>query len=465
MTTDNTTRQAADTRAYVQHLIDNARIAQKEFESYSQKQVDRAVRAIGKIIYDNGESLAQLAVEETGMGRYEDKVIKNKAKAKIVWYKLKGVKSRGIIRYLDDICIVEIAKPIGVIGCVGPTTNPTMTPNQNAMIALKGGNAIIVCPHPRAKKTGIRTVALMRQALAEIGYPVNLIQVIEEPTMEASNLVMQLCDACISTGGAGMVKAAYSSGKPAFGVGAGNVQSIVDRDVDLKATAEKIAKSRTYDNGVLCTCEQCVHVHRDDYDSLVSLLQAQGGAYISRDEDVSALRQAMFPNGILNKEIVGAQPQAIAAMAGLSVPESTRFLLVKISAGGTDESLSREKLCPVLAICSYDTWENAVALAVKNLRNEGTGHSSVLHSNNRSHIEYAAIRLPVSRIGVNMVGSSGLGGGFDSGLNPTATLGCGTWGNNSLSENLWWHHLVNISRIAYQIPNVQIPTDEEIWRE
>ena len=465
MAMDNGINQATDTRAYIQHLIDKARVAQAEFESYSQEQVDRAVRAIGKIIYDNGEELAQLAVEETGMGKYEDKVIKNKAKAKIVWYQLKGIKSRGIIRYLDDICIVEIAKPIGVIGCVGPTTNPTMTPNQNAMIALKGGNAIVVCPHPRAKRTGIKTVRLMRQALESIGYPVDLIQVIEEPTMEASSLVMQLCDACISTGGAGMVKAAYSSGKPAFGVGAGNVQSLVDRNVDLKSTAEKISKSRTYDNGVLCTCEQCVHVHHDDYDTLVSLLQEQGAAYISREEDVRALREAMFPKGALNKEVVGAHPQVIAAMAGISVPESTRFLLVKISSGGHEEPLSREKLCPVLAICSYNTWEDAVALAVKNLRNEGIGHSSVLHSHDRAHIEYAALRLPVSRVGVNMVGSSGLGGGFDSGLNPTATLGCGTWGNNSLSENLWWHHLVNISRIAYQIPDVQIPTDEEIWSE
>lgn len=183
--------------------------------------------------------------------------------------------------------------------------------------------------------------------------------------MEASSLVMQLCDACISTGGAGMVKAAYSSGKPAFGVGAGNVQSLVDRNVDLKSTAEKISKSRTYDNGVLCTCEQCVHVHHDDYDTLVSLLQEQGAAYISREEDVRALREAMFPKGALNKEVVGAHPQVIAAMAGISVPESTRFLLVKISSGGHEEPLSREKLCPVLAICSYNTWEDAVALAVK----------------------------------------------------------------------------------------------------
>ena len=454
-----------EAREYIQDMLDRARVAQQEFETYSQEQVDKAVRAIGKIIYDNGEMLAKMAVEETGMGKYEDKVVKNKAKAKIVWYKLKGVKSRGIIRYLDDIGIVEVAKPIGVIGCVAPTTNPTMTPNHNAMIALKGGNAIIVCPHPRAKQTGIETVELMRQALREIGYPEDLIQVVPQPTMELSNLVMQLCDACISTGGPGMVKAAYSSGKPAFGVGAGNVQSLVDSDVNLKEVAPKIAKSRTYDNGVLCTCEQCVHIERSKLDEMVKLLVAQGGFYLGEQEQVDALRKAMFPNGSINKDVVGNSPKMIAALAGIDVPENTKFLLVRIEKFGKDESLAKEKLCPVLCIRPYDTWEEAVDVSVKNLLNEGAGHSTILHSNNKEHVEYAAVRLPVSRIGVNLVGSSGLGGGFDCGLNPTATLGCGTWGNNSISENLWWHHLVNISRIAYLMPNNYIPTDEEIWAE
>ena len=450
---------------YIQSLVDRAQAAQQEFETYSQEQVDKAVRAIGKIIYDNGEMLAKMAVEETHMGTYEDKIVKNKAKAKIVWYRLKGVKSRGIIRYLDNIGIVEVAKPIGVIGCVAPTTNPTMTPNHNAMIALKGGNAIIVCPHPRAKLTGVKTVELMRQALKEIGQPEDLIQVVHEPTIEASSLVMSMCDACISTGGPGMVKAAYSSGKPAFGVGAGNVQSLVDTDVDLAQAAAKIARSRTYDNGVLCTCEQCIHIPAEKFDEMVELLKAQGAAYIGEDKDVDALRKAMFPTGSIDKNVVGSTPVAIAAKAGLTVPANTRFLLVKLTKGGKEDDLSREKLCPVLCICPYDTWESAVDMAAKNLYNEGAGHSAVLHSNNKAHVEYAAVRLPVSRIGVNLVGSSGLGGGFDCGLNPTATLGCGTWGNNSLSENLWWHHLVNISRIAYQMPDNPVPTDEEIWAE
>lgn len=452
-----------EAKEYVLELIEKGRAAQQEFEKYSQERVDEAVKAIGKAIYDNGEMLAKMAVEETRMGIYEDKIQKNKGKAKAVWAKLKGVKSRGIIEYNDVEGIVKVAKPIGVIGVIAPTTNPTMTPMQNAMVALKGGNAIIVGPHPRAKKTGVETVNLMREALKRVGAPEDLIQIIPEPTVELSGLLMSECDACISTGGPAMVKAAYSSGKPAFGVGAGNVQSLVDRDVDIAEVAKKIVASRTYDNGVLCTCEQCVHIPAEKFDEMVAEIVMLGAFYVSEPEEVDALRKAMFPTGAINKDVVGASPAFIAKTAGLVCPEDTKLILVKIEKYGRDEYLAKEKLCPVLAIRAYDTWEEAVDVAVANLKNEGAGHSSVIHSNDKAHVEYAAELLPVSRVGVNMIGSSGLGGGLNNGLNPTATLGCGTWGNNSISENLWWHNLVNIARIAYVDPDKKIPTDEEIW--
>lgn len=452
-----------EAKEYVLDLIRKGRAAQERFEQFSQEDVDKAVRAIGKIIYDNGERLARLAVDETRMGLYEDKIKKNKGKSKAVWAKLKGVKSRGIIEYDDAEGIVKVAKPIGVIGVIAPTTNPTMTPMQNAMIALKGGNAIIVGPHPRAKKTGVETVNLMRQALKEAGAPEDLIQIIEEPTVELSGLLMSECDACISTGGPGMVKAAYSSGKPAFGVGAGNVQTLVDRDVDIAAAAKKIVTSRIYDNGVLCTCEQCVHIPKEKYDEMVEGIVKNGAFYVHEEADVDALRKGMFPAGSINKDVVGASPAFIAKAAGLECPENTKLILVKIEKFGADEYLAKEKLCPVLAIRPYSTWEEAVYVAVANLKNEGAGHSCIVHSNDKKHVEYAAELLPVSRVGVNMIGSSGLGGGLDNGLNPTATLGCGTWGNNSISENLWWHNLVNIARISYIMPHKPIPTDEEIW--
>jgi succinate-semialdehyde dehydrogenase len=454
-----------DAKEYVSDLITKARAAQREFETWPQEKVDRAVRAVGKIVFDNAAPLAKMAVEETGMGNYEDKIVKNQGKPKITWQRMKGVKSRGIIRRHEDIGIVEVSKPIGVIGCIPPTTNPTMTPVHNAMCCLKGGNAMVMSPHPRAKKTGVATCDLMRQALEEIGAPADLIQCIPEPTMELSGLVMSMCDATIATGGPGMVKAAYSSGKPSFGVGAGNVQSLVDTDADFEKSAKEIAQSRTYDNGVLCTCEQCVHVQESQLEKMAALLQKQGGAYIHEPDDVNKLRKTMFPDGSIDKDCVGASAKYIAEKAGLSVPDDTRFLMVKVEKFGEEEFLTKEKLCPVMCIAPYDTWENAVAHAKANLLNEGAGHSAVVRSFTEEHIDYAGEELPVSRIGVNMIGSSGLGGAFNNGLNPTATLGCGSWGNNSLSENLWWHHLVNIARIAYTLPDAKVPTDEEVWGE
>lgn len=452
-----------EAREYVQGLIDKARVAQQEFEKLSQEQVDEAVRAIGKAVYDNGELLARMAVDETRMGVYEDKIVKNKGKSKAVWNKLKGVKSRGIIKYIEEEGLVEVAKPIGVVGAVTPTTNPTMTPMQNAMIALKGGNALVICPHPRGKESGKKTVEVMNEALAKLGMPQNLIQIVDEPTVEISNLIMQLSDACVSTGGPGMVKVAYSSGKPAYGVGAGNVQCLIDWDANIKELVPKVVKGRTYDNGILCTCEQSAICPSDKYDEFIDEIVSKGAYYVENDEEIDALRKALFPNGMIHKDCVGATPVVIAQMAGFEVPEGTKLLLVKTQGSGEDDYFSKEKMCPVLAAYKYDTWEEAVEIARRNLELEGKGHSVVIHSYTKENIEYAATILPVSRFGVNQIGSSGLGGSFTNGLNPTATLGCGSWGNNSISENLWFHHLVNISRISYDMPSKPIPTDDEIW--
>lgn len=452
-----------EARDYVLQLIKKARIAQKEFEKYSQEQVDVAVRAIGKSIYDNGEMLARMAVDETKMGVYEDKIVKNKGKSKAVWNKLKGVKSRGIIKYIAEDGLVEVAKPIGVVGAVTPTTNPTMTPMQNAMIALKGGNAIIICPHPRAKNTGVKTVDLMREALEKVGTPKDLIQIVNEPTVEISNLVMQLSDVCVSTGGPGMVKVAYSSGKPAFGVGAGNVQCLIDKDANLDEVVPKVIKGRIYDNGILCTCEQSAICPNELYNEFITRLVKSGAYYIEKEEEVKSLRKALFPHGNISKECVGASPYEIAKMASIEIPKDTKLLVVKVEKYGAEEYFAKEKMCPVLSAYKYDKWEEAVNIANQNLEYEGKGHSAIIHSYTKENIEYAANILPVSRFGVNQIGSSGLGGSFLNGLNPTATLGCGSWGNNSISENLWFNHLINISKIAYEVPSKKIPTDDEIW--
>ncbi len=448
---------------YVSEIINKGRIAQQEFEAYTQEQVDQVVRAVGKAVYDNGEELARLAVDETGMGNYEDKILKNKGKAMAVWNYLKGKKSVGILQYFEEEGIVEVGKPIGIIGAVTPVTNPVMTPMHNAMIALKGRNAIVICPHPSGKGCGVKTVEYINRYLKELGAPENLVQVVAEPTLDISNLVMKMTDVCISTGGPGMVKVAYSSGKPAFGVGAGNNQCLIDEDADIVDAVPKIIRGRIYDNGVLCTCEQSIICPESRYDEIIAEFEKQGAYYVSDPKEVVALRNKVLPEGALNKGCVGLSAVQIADATGIQVDPAVKVLIVKTDGPGKADPFAKEKLFPILAAYRYKTWEEGVAIVNANLDYEGKGHSMVIHSFNKEHIEYAAENIPVSRFLVNGIGSSGLGGAYTNGLAPTGTLGCGSWGNNSLSENLNYRHLINISRIAYTNPNAHIPTPEEIW--
>lgn len=452
-----------DDKAFIAELISNARKAQREFETYSQEQVDQVVRAVGKAVYDYGEILARMAVDETKMGSYEDKVMKNKGKAMATWNYLKGKKSVGVLQYDEETGIAEVGKPIGVIGAVTPVTNPVMTPMHNTMIALKGRNAIIICPHPSGKVCGAKTVEYINSYLAEIHAPEHLVQVIESPTLELSNLVMQMTDVCISTGGPAMVKAAYGSGKPAFGVGPGNNQCLIDVDADIADAIPKIIRGRIYDNGVLCTCEQSIICPDSRYDEIIDEFVKQGAYYVSAPAEVKALREITFPENNLNKACVGLSAVRIAEMAGIKAPEGTKLLVVKADGPGRVDAFAREKLFPILSAYRYQTWEEGIDIVNANLDWEGKGHSMVIHSFTKEHIEQAAERIPVSRFLVNGIGSSGLGGAYTNGLVPTGTLGCGSWGNNSLSENLGYRHLMNISRIAYTNPNAHIPTPDEIW--
>lgn len=453
-----------DIRKFVAELVVKSRIAQAQFEKYNQEQVDQVVRAVGKAVYDSGEALARIAIEETKMGDYYYKVMKNKNKAMATWNYLKDKKSVGIIRYLDDEGLVEVAKPKGVIGAITPVTNPVMTPMHNAMVILKGRNSMIICPHPAAKRSGRATVDVINAALKEINAPENLIQFIDEPTMEISAEVMRQTDVCISTGGAGVVKAAYTSGKPAYGVGAGNNQCIIDTDADFADAVNKVITGRIFDNGISCTCEQAVHCPASAYDEIVEEFMKQGAYYVNEPAEIKRLRDVCFPDGQLNKNLVGKSVHEVAAAAGLSLG-AARVIVVKADGPGKDDYFGKEKLFPVLAIYRYETWEEAVSNVNANLDLDGKGHSICMHSNNRKHIEYAANNIPVSRFLVNGIGSSGLGGAYVNGLVPTGTLGCGSWGNNSISENLSYIHLINVSRIAYTKPEAHIPTPEETWGE
>ncbi len=448
----------------VKELVARARAAQKVFENSTQEQVDAACRAMAKAIFDNAEPLARMAVDETRMGVYEDKVKKNMGKARVIWNELKGKKSVGIIERLPEQGLVLVAKPMGVVGAVTPTTNPIVTPMCNAMFALKGRNAIIICPHPRSKKCSAEAVRLMKEALAPLGVPADIIQIIEEPTVELSGQVMKQCDVCISTGGMGMVRAAYASGKPAFGVGAGNVQCMIDEDVDLEKVIPMIIEGRRFDNGIICSGEQTAIMPKAIFPKAIEIFRKNGCLYIDKPEDVAKLRATLFPGGVMDKNVVGQTAKKVADMCGFAYEDDLKVILVKADAYGREDLLSKEKMCPVIA--TYDNienWDEVIKCAHANLEVEGKGHSVCIHTNTPEHAEAASAVLPVSRFLVNQICATSNGGSFFNSLSATTTLGCGSWGNNSISENLSWKHLFNVSRIAYVRPGSVAPTDEEIW--
>jgi len=448
---------------YIQELITKAQEAQKVLETYNQQKIDEIVKVIAKIVFDEADPLAKMAAEETRMGVYEHKILKNQGKAIILWNHLKDKKSVGILRYIEKEALVEIAKPMGVVGAVTPCTNPIVTPMCNAMFAIKGRNAIIIAPHPRAKKCAKVMEELYQSAFEKMGVPKDIYQVITEPSIDLTNMLMENVDVVVATGGSGMVKAAYSSGRPSFGVGAGNVQCIIDRDVDIAQTIPKIVFGRTFDNGIICSGEQTAIIHKDDYDAAIKEFVKNGAYYTDDEHEMEALRKVVFPDGEMSKNAVGQPIEDIAKLAGINLPEGTKVIVVKPEKYGKDDVFSKEKMCNIISAYEYETWEEGVDIALKNLEVEGKGHSAIVHSNNKQNVEYAGIVLPISRLVVNQICSTMNGGSFTNGLNPTTTLGCGSWGNNSISENLTYKHLINVSRIAYVIPGATQPTDKEIW--
>ena len=452
----------ADTQ--VQQLRARARVSQAAYESFSQEQVDAIVKGVGKYVYDNAETLARMAVDETGIGVYEDKILKNKGKARIIWNSLKGKKSRGIIGEESETNLLFVAKPMGVVGAVTPITNPIVTPMCNAMFALKTGNAVIFAPHPKAEKcTELLTREFMKVVKAN-GGPDHLVQTITNGSVEMTQELMKAVDVVVATGGAAMVKSAYSSGKPSFGVGAGNVPVIIDRDVNLKDAVDKIVAGASFDNGIICSHEQFVLAPEEQYKDVIKLFEATGKVWFTADPDnVQKLRDVVFPGGRLNKDVVGRSPKEIGAMAGVQVPDSVRLILLPASGAGAEDVLAKEKLCPVIAILPYKTFQEAVAKAKANLLVEGAGHSAAVHSNNDGNVRCAGIELPVSRLVVNQACALTAGGSLTNGFAATTTLGCGSWGGNSISENLDYKHLMNVSRIGKTIADRKVPTDAEIW--
>jgi len=448
----------------VKELVTKARAAQAVYEEFSQEQVDAIVRDMAKYVYDNAETLARMAVDETGIGNYEDKVLKKKGKARVIWNNLKGKKSRGVIGEDTENNLVFVAKPMGVVGAICPVTNPIATPMCNGMFALKAGNAVIFAPHPKAQKCTDHLTKEFMKIVKKHGGPDNLIQTIKKGSIEKTQELMKSVDVVVATGGGAMVKSAYSSGKPSYGVGAGNVPVIIDRGVDFKDAVGKIVTGAAFDNGIICSHEQFVLTPEEKYEETVKLFVETGKVWFTKDErEVQKLREVVFPDGHLNKDAVGRTPREIGALAGIDIPATARIILLPAKGAGKDDVLAKEKLCPVVAILPYKSFDEAVAKAKANLLVEGAGHSAALHSHDEKNIREAGVELPVSRLVVNQASSLTAGGSLTNGFAPTTTLGCGSWGGNSISENLDYKHLMNVSRIGKVITGKKVPTDEEIW--
>ncbi len=455
--------EQAKSRAYIDAYLQRARTAQEKFEKMSQQQVDLAVKTIGKVVYENAEFLAEIAVEETGMGNVPDKIAKNKQKAGIVWNNLRGKKSRGILETDEETGITTVAKPMGVVAAITPCTNPIVTPMSNAMFALKCGNAIIITPHHKSQKCSTRTVEMINKELEKLGYPQHLIQILDEHSREHTKNLISSADVVIATGGAGMVQAAYSSGRPALGVGAGNVQCIIDEGYDYKEAVPKIITGRAYDYGIICSGEQSVICPEAEFENILEEFEKNGGYVVRDPEELAGLREALFQDGKPNRHSVGQSPEAVAELSGIRIPKGTKVIVAVAEGTGPSDLLGGEKMAPVLAAYSYKNLQEGVQIARENLEKDGKGHSVSFHSDSEAHIEYVGTQLCVSRFVINQVSASSAGGSYFNGLAPTNTLGCGSWGHNSISENLDYKHLMNVSRIARYMPDNHVPTEEELW--
>lgn len=437
--------------------MEEVKKAQKEYATYSQEKVDEIFRAAAMAANNMRIQLAKMAVEETGMGIVEDKVIKNHFASEYIYNKYKDEKTCGVIERDNAFGITKVADPIGVIAAIVPTTNPTSTAIFKALIALKTRNGIVFSPHPRAKKSTIKAADIVLQAAIEAGAPKNIIGWIDEPSVELSNMVMQKSDLILATGGPGMVRAAYSSGKPAIGVGAGNTPAIIDETAHIKMAVSSILLSKSFDNGVICASEQSVIVLDEVYDAVKAEFSARGG-YILKQDQIDKVRGVILKDGRLNADMVGQSALKIAEMAGVSVPEDTKVLIGEVESVELSEPFSHEKLSPVLAMYKAKTFDTALEKADYLIQQGGMGHTSVLYTDqvkSQERIMKFSSVMKTGRTIINMPSSQGaIGDLYNFKLAPSLTLGCGSWGGNSVSENVGVKHLINVKNVAERRENM-----------
>ncbi|MEA4970790.1 MAG: bifunctional acetaldehyde-CoA/alcohol dehydrogenase [Candidatus Pelethousia sp.] len=433
------------------------RRAQEAFASYTQEQVDRIFLAAAAAANRLRVPLAQIAVEETGMGIVEDKVIKNHYAAEYIYNAYKNTKTCGVIEQDDAYGTMTIAEPIGVVAAVIPTTNPTSTAIFKTLICLKTRNGIIISPHPRAKHATIAAAKAVLEAAVAAGAPEGIIGWIDTPTLELSTAIMQKADLILATGGPGMVKAAYSSGKPALGVGAGNVPAIIDESADILLAVSSIIHSKTFDNGMICASEQAVLAPESIYNAVKAEF-AKRGCYFLKGDEIDKVRKTLLINGALNAKIVGQSAYAIAQMAGVEVPESAKILIGEVESVELSEEFAHEKLSPVLALYKVKDIEEAFCKAERLIADGGYGHTSSIYIDpiaQKERLDAFCNRMKTGRVLVNTPSAhGGIGDLYNFKLAPSLTLGCGSWGGNSVSENVGVKHLLNIKTVAARRENM-----------
>ncbi len=450
-------RECIDNVESLERALTRVRKAQEIFGTYSQEQVDKIFAAAAIAANQARIPLAEMAVEETGMGIVEDKVIKNHYAAEYIYNAYRYTKTCGVIEEDKAYGIKKLAEPIGVIAAVIPTTNPTSTVIFKTLIALKTRNGIIISPHPRAKNSSIQAAKIILDAAVKAGAPEGIIDWIDAPSLDLTNMVMKEADTILATGGPGMVKAAYSSGKPAIGVGAGNVPAIIDDSADILLAVNSIIHSKTFDNGMICASEQSVIILDSIYDKVKQEF-IDRGCYVLNSEETEKVRKTIIINGALNSKIVGQKAHKIAELAGVEVPENTKILIGEVESVDLSEEFAHEKLSPVLAMYRANSFDEAVEKAEQLIEDGGLGHTASLYVNTHTgteKIEKFSHKMKTARILINTPSSQGgIGDLYNFKLTPSLTLGCGSWGGNSVSENVGVKHLLNIKTIAERRENM-----------
>lgn len=465
MTSISNTTNDDKTVQIVSELMDKARAAQAVYAGYNQAQVDEVITAVAwsLLLPENNQRLSEQAVSDTGLGRVDDKIIKNHRKTLGLLRDLKHAKSVGVIAEYPEKGLIEIARPVGVVGAVVPSTNPVATPYNKTLNSLKGGNAVIIAPSPKGQSVAGEVVKLMRAALKQVGAPEDLVQKLPEPVNKpVTHELMRQVDLVVVTGSQNNVRSAMASGTPAVGVGAGNVPSLVDETADIKSAAQKITASKMFDNATSCSSENSLVVVDSVYDAMLSELQALGARLMNADEK-EILRNTMWVDGHLNGQVTAKKAGEILDLAGIeNAGEATSIVMVEEERPDPSSKFCDEKLSPVLTVFRARDYEDAVNIVNQILEINGKGHSVSLHSTDDQRALNLGLTLPVCRVIRNQAHCFATGGSFDNGLPFSLSMGCGTWGKNNISDNMNYKHYLNTTRISVSIPKNE-PTLDEIF--